>query len=354
MSTPEPGQHPWDRFYAAQGKDRVEKMLVTKSGQTVVPFAGPGGSRPPLSPKDKPEKKDAGSRPPTDARMVIPPPALARPTLSPPPAAPDAAEPKKIDWHTRPIVELIDAASQQRAESEAEAQRLRDAWSLLRLFGFGLVAVVLAVVAFDVVQLLANDVPPAEQLAAEGDRVAATVLRQLAAPAQPQRVQSVRAQLFSRPEKGRADYDLVITLELTAPLHALADSNGAQAYLQLQRALGDAYARVMARPALRTQPALQALPVLPPLFAVTHKRGERTVVRVPLAASRRGLHWELAPRLEQRHQTTPALTGEILERLPRPHLVFNTPAGRDEMRRLMGEARDYIVRANKAAATRAR
>lgn len=346
LSTPETGQHPWDRFYAAQGKERVEKMVVTKTGKTVAPFTSRDGSRSPLATSEGAVETLTGSRPPHDSRAPLSPSALVRPTLS---APADAAVRTTVDWSSVPVVELIDAASQQRAQMEAEANRLREAWSLLRLLGIGLAAVLVAVGAFELGQLFVNGAPRAEHLQAEGERVAATVLRDFAAPAQPLRVQSVRAEQFARPARGRIDYDLLVTLELAAPLHLPAESNGAQAYLQLQRATADAFARVLAHPSLRGQPALQSFPALPPLYAVAHRSGERVVVRVPLEAERRGWRWELRPRLEQRHASPTTLSGEVLERLPEPRLIFNTPAGREEMRRRMVEARDYIIRVNHAA-----
>lgn len=348
MSEPESGQHPWDRYYAEKGRGRVEKSIVTKSGKTIAPFLRAGDSRPPTPSAGAADASATGPRPPTDSRAPLSPPALSRTPFSAPPV--EAPPVRKIDWHNTPIVEVIDAAAQQRAETAAEVKRLREAWSLLRIFVFGLGAVLAAVLAFETAQVLANDRPRDAVLAAEGARVADEVLASLATPMQPLRVQSVHAEFFAAPEKGRADYDLIITLELTAPLHAPADSNGAQGYLQLQRAVGDAYARVMAQPALRVQGELQALPALPPLYAQTHRRGERLLVRVPLEAHRSGLRWNLHARPEQRRVVTPALNGVTLERLPQPHLVFNTPAGREEMRRRMTEARDYIVRVNKAAA----
>jgi hypothetical protein len=325
--------HPWARYYAAQGRERVERAQVTKSGATVAPF----------KPKTA-EPFDATTPAPAVRTTQTKAPMGTVPPMS------GSTPPMKINWNEVPLVELIDAASQQRAEAEAETKRLREAFSLLRIFSVGLGLALALVVGVELVQYFTNDRPSDSALAEVSESVGAAMLRQFAAPGQSLGLQSVRPELFAIPEKGRANYDLLVTLELRAPLYAPADSNGAQAYLQLQQAVAGAHARVLASAALRSRPALLAPPILPMLVAQTHRRGERLVVRVPLEARRHGLRWELTPHPEQRRVLSPLFAGETMDRQTQPNLVFGSPASREEIRRLMAEARRFVLAVNAAAA----
>ncbi|MBI2514148.1 MAG: hypothetical protein HYV96_19420 [Opitutae bacterium] len=334
MSDKEEINHPWERYYAAQGRERVEQMRVTRGG-AALPSA----------------RKSAAH--PRAANPIVPP-ATPVPASETSPAA--EAEPKvasgttKIDWNEVPLVELIDAAAQQRTEVETEARRVHDAVSLLRVLSIGLAAVIAIVFAFELVQALANDRPADARLSAEAERVGAAMLRQYAAPGQSIALASARAEFVEAPEKGRANFHVLVTLELRAPLYAPADSNGAQAYLQLQRALADAQQRVLASPVLRAQPTLLSPPTMPALIAQTHRRGERLTIRVPLEAQRRGFSWALVAHPEQRRVLSPLFVGETIDRQPRPHLVFGAAASRDEVRRLQAEARAFILAVQRAAA----
>lgn len=334
MSDQEEINHPWERYYAAQGRERVEQMRVTRGG-TALPPARQSTAHP------------------RAASPVVPPTApVPAPEASP--AAEAAAEvpsgSAKIDWNDVPLVELIDAATQQRAEAETEARRVHDAVSLLRVLSIGLAAAIAVVFAFELVQALANDRPADARLSAEADRVGAAMLRQYAAPGQSIALASTRAEFAEALEKGRAAYHVLVVLELRAPLYAPADSNGAQAYLQLQRALADAQQRVLANAVLRAQPALLSPPTMPALIAQTHRRGERLVIRVPLEAQRRGFSWELVVHPEQRRVLSPLFVGETRDRQPQPHLVFGAVASREELRRRQAEARAFILEVQRAAA----
>lgn len=331
MSDREKTSHPWERYYAAQGRERVEQMRVTKAGQALPPAPLPH-PKPPAPARPAPSAAAPGVQ--------------SSPEVPPPPAA---AAPAKIDWNEVPLVELIDATTQQRAEVEAEAKRVHDALALLRVLSFGAGLVLVLVLAFEFLQFLTNDRPAEKSLQREAARVGEAMLAHYAAPGQPIAVQSVEAEFVDAPGKGRANYHLLVTLELLAPLYAPADSNGAQAYLQLQRATADAQQRVLASAALRTRAALLSPPSLPPLIAQTHRRGERLTIRVPLEAQRHGLRWELTTRPERRRALSPRFNGETMDRQPQPNLVFGAPASRDEMRRLQAEARDFILAVNRAA-----
>lgn len=330
MSDREEINHPWERYYAAQGRERVEPLRVTKGDEAL----------PPSPPSTPGAPAHSGSLP------HAPVPSAPLPPEGP---APVATPPAKIDWNEVPLVELIDAATQQRAEAEAEAKHVRDALALLRVLSLGAGLVLVLLLAVEILQFLTNDRPAEKSLQREAARVGEAMLAHYTAPGQPIAVQSVAAEFVDAPGKGRANYHLLVTLELRAPLYAPADSNGAQAYLQLQRATADAQQRVLASPVLRARAALLSPPSLPALIAQTHRRGERLVIRVPLEAERHGLRWELTTRPERRRLLSPRFTGETMDRQPQPNLVFGAPASRDEMRRLQAEARDFILAVNRAA-----
>lgn len=266
------------------------------------------------------------------------------------PAATSVHPARKIDWNATPLIELVDAAAQQRTERETEERRRAEALGLVRLLGWALAGLVAFVLLIEAVQFFANDRPPADQLQAEADRVGAEVLRLVTVPGQPLALAEARAEFFGTPARGRADYDLVVTIELRAPLYAPADSNGVQPYLQLQRSLRDAHTRMLERGLFLRHAELSHPPVLPPVIALTHRAGDRIVCKVPLEAARGAWSWRLVSRLERRRDGGRRFAGEELERQPATRLIFGAPGTREEMRRLMGEARAYILAVNAALA----
>jgi len=264
----------------------------------------------------------------------------------PPPAVPE----RRINWQETPLIELVDAAAQQRAEEATQQRRRAEMLGLVRLFALALGGVVALMLAVEAVQFWANDRPPERALREETARVAAEVLRRTAVPGQPVRLQSAEAEWLGRPGRGRADYAIVVTLELRVPLYAPADSNGVQAYLQMQRSLTDAHRRMMERGLFAARPELAHPPVLPSLIAQTHRAGDRMVMRVPLEAVRGGWSWRLTAEPQRMRVAGRIFQGEELARQPQPHLVFGAPGVREEMRRLLQEGRRYILAVNAAMA----
>ncbi|MBA3849742.1 MAG: hypothetical protein C0502_07070 [Opitutus sp.] len=271
----------------------------------------------------------------------------------PRPAAVAPAAPQKgIDWSALPEVQLITAASAEQARAEVEARRWGEALKILRALGFVLAGGVALVSGFELAQRVFNARPSDAQLAALGATVAADFQREFDTPARPLRIDGAAARLVAETDARRADYRLTVTLRLREALYAPAESNGAQGYLGLQRAVAEAHGRVIRERLYLDLRALAMPPVLPPLLAQTHRAGERLVIELPVAATRAAWGWRLEPQPERRRIVTPAFSGEVRARQPAAHLVFGTDAAREPLRTLMREARDYVLAVQRAVARR--
>ncbi len=345
VSEPEP-QHPWNRHYAAGGGSRPPVSRVLRSGKTATPFDPPPHG---LGADDVPE----------DGRLIglpeTPPPA-ARPPVAPPATAnAGSGTPQKIvDWSAVPEVQLITATATEQVRVETEARRWQDAWKILRTLGLVVAAGIALVSGFELAQRVFNARPSESRLAAVGAGVAAELWREFDSPARPLRIDGTELRSVAVLDARRADYRLTVTLRLRAPLYGPADSNGAQGYLDLQRAVAQAHDRVIGERLYLDTPALATPPVLPPLIAQTHRAGERLVIELPVAATRALWGWRLEPELARRRVASPVFTGDILARQPAPHLVFGTTAAREPMRTAMREARDYVIAVQRAVSLRGR
>jgi hypothetical protein len=316
--------HPWSRHYAEKGGARPDLTLV------------PGF-----------ERADAGEPVAEDGRLIgaLPeaPPAAARSV-----ATGDAL---KIDWHATPQIELFTAADLERVRRETEARRWSDTLGTLRLLGSAVAALALLVLGFELMQRLANRLPSDAALAAHGAQLGAEFLRTYASDAQPLSFGGSAAVRRDSPSATHARYEFTVTLRLREPLYAPAASNGAQAYLDLQRAVADAHGRFVASRRYADFPELANPVELPALLAMTHRAGERLIVRVPVTATRRLFGWRLASDLAAARVLTPAFTGEVLARQPAASLIFGQTGARDAMRQRQDEARAYVLAVQRALAT---
>ncbi len=307
--------HPW-----ARGRERPPLMQLTSRRQRM---AAAKGSPPQQAPA-----------PVSVVPLSLPIPAVAVPL------------PPKIDWHEIPDLEFVNTARLAEIAAEARARRRRDALSLLRPVGWGLGALVSVVLLVEAWHYFVNDLPPERQLAAEKDRMAAQMLQRFDAPAQPFEVESVRAELVSTQGSSRADYSLVVTLRLAAPLYAPADSNGAQPYLQLQRSAVEAQDAMLKHRLFLSRPALAEPVELPLLITLVHRPGEKLVIEVPLEAARAGWRWRLQTRPEQARGAA-RFDGQILAQFgDTPVLIFNSAQARATMRLLMAEAQKFVLAVN--------
>lgn len=258
-------------------------------------------------------------------------------------SSPVPATPEKIDWLTLPEVEVLTAAAIAQARADAEVRRWNEGLGLLRTLGLGLAAAALMVLCFELTHRLVNDAPSAERMAGVGTRVTQELLRVYDTPAQPLQVDGFEAELIARDGAREADYRLLVTLRLRAPLYAPAESNGAQPYLALQRSVNDAYELVVRDRLYLDFPDLATPPPLPALLARTHRTGEKLILSVPLAATRSWWGWRLEPRLDRSRVTTARFTGQVLQRLTPPYLIFGTAEARDAMRGAARLGREYIL-----------
>lgn len=336
---PPESSDPWAKHYEQRGRSRPPMMQVSARGEVVVP-AEEVGTSPAVPLPAEPTPRPA-SAPPI-------PPRSASPFVRPASAAPLPGKPlAKIVWESNPQFEFTNEVAMRRAAEEAVAKKRRDALRVWRIVGASILAVLVIGLANELGSSFLRPLPSAEQLAANSRRIGQEIWRLYDKPTQPLAFDSAQAFLFERAGTRRADFDVVTTLRLRADLYAPADSNGAQPYLMLQRSLAEARAKVLKHSLFIEAPALRDAPEMPRLLAVTHRAGEKLVVKVPLAAQRSGWSWTLAPvKLEQRRANR-QLTGEVLAGLgEEPLLVFTTSSDRDIMRQKMQEARRYIIAVN--------
>lgn len=287
---------------------------------------------------------DGAGAVPEDARLI------GLPEPPPRPAAAAAAEPQQIiDWSAVPEVQLLTAAAAEQARIETEARRWEDARKILRTLGLVAALGVALIAGVELLQRVFNAQPSAARLAATAAGVAEQLLRRHHTPAQPLGIAGTEAVLLSSDGALRARYRLIVTLRLNEALYASADSNGAQAYLDLQGGVAEAHARVLRDRLYRRDDALTTPPLLPALIALTHRAGERLVFEVPVDATRGWWGWRLEARAPLARRTTPPFAGEILAHQPVAHLVFGRADTREPMRALQREARDYILAVQRAA-----
>lgn len=225
----------------------------------------------------------------------------------------------------------------------AETRQWGEALGVGRVLAAAAVIFVLAVAAYQLAQQVLNGAPSETALEELGARAGNEFLRRYSTAAQPLRYDSSRALLREGLSRGAGRYQFEVTLRLREPLFALADSNGAQAYRDLQRSVFDAQARFVQARLYTAHPELAEPPVLPPLLARTHREGERLTVSLPVEATREVFGWRLKPVWEKARVITPPFQGTVLAQQPPAHLMFGTISGRERMVELQEEARDYIL-----------
>jgi hypothetical protein len=296
---------------------------------------------------------------PEDGRLIGMPEPAAKPTPTGETAAPDqsaAAAPARpiVDWSAVPEVQLITAAATEQARVQTEARRWDDLRRILRTLGLVLGVGLALVAGHELLQRIFNARPSEVRFTALGAEVAASLLGELDSPARPLRRDTEEVRLVAQLDSRRADYRLVVTLRLREALYGPADSNGAQAYLDLQGSVAEAHKRVVRERLFLDHPELAAPPQLPVLLDRTHRAGERLVVELPVEARRAWWGWRLEPLTARRRISSPPFSGEILALQPVPHLLFGEASARERMGGLLQAARAYVLAVQHAAATRTR
>ncbi len=258
------------------------------------------------------------------------------------PAAP------KVDWHTLPEVQILTTADLERTRQEVERGRWRETWEAVRLFAALGAVVVLLALGYSLAQQLLNRHPSEALLAAVGQQVGAELLRRHGTEQQPLEFAGASARPLEVEDDGRATYELVVTLRAREALYAPAATNGAQAYLDLQRAVADAQAKFVQARLYAARPDLATPPAFLPLLMQTHRAGERREFVVPLDCAQRPWSWRVVPRFDRVTERTAPFTGQVLALQPARFIAFGTVEGRAQMRRLQQEARDYVLAVQRA------
>lgn len=283
--------------------------------------------------------------PPATPESAAPVPTVATPTAG---KLPPSIEPKKIDWNAMPEIQLLTAAAIEQTRIQTERRRWHDGLGLLRTLGLGLGIVLALVLAFEVVQRFANNLPSKDRLEAVGRHAASQWQREHGVVAQPLEVDSVRPEIVVRNGAREVALRLVVTLRLRAPLYGPADSNGTQAYQMLQRSVFDAHKRVVQDGLYLAYPELVAPPPMPPLLSMTHRAGEKLVLTVPVEATRTWWSWQVR-QMERSRLTTPVFTGQELSRFAPPYLIFGSPEARTAVRAALRSGREYVLAVQRAA-----
>ncbi len=318
MNPPDPTD-PWAKHYATRGLPRPPMIEASAQGDVVVPPEKDGWEFP-LQPKGMPSVRPA-SIPRTSSR--------------------------KGALQTNPQFEFVNEAAMGRAAKEAVVKRRREAMQVWHFIGFAVLLVLGIGIVNEVASYLIDDLPPTDLLAARSSEIGQQVRRLYNLPAQPLGFPTAKTILFDRESARWAAYEVVVTVRLSADLYAQADSNGAQPYLQMQQSLADARIKVLKHGLFLEVPALRETPELPQLLVLTHRAGEKLIVKVPLAAARSRWRWQTGVVDFERRRVNRRLTGEVLANFSAgSYIIFGTPDAREVMRQKMAAARRYIIAVN--------
>jgi hypothetical protein len=253
--------------------------------------------------------------------------------------------PPKINWHEMPEIEVVTAADLERVRLETEARRRRDMIAMFKIGAYCLLGVLLLAAAFETLRYVLNPRPGENEFAALKEDIGAQVLRSFTSGEQPLEIGEIEVDEVDR-TRNRIDYELRVTLRLRMPLYAPADSNGAQPYLAMQRSLAESQSLVLQQRLFLENQELATAPEMPMLLAVTHRAGERRLVRVPVTATRSFWTWRVEPHPERARPIGAAFVGQALARYDAKYLIFGDPEARDRMRRVMADARRFILNVN--------
>lgn len=255
-----------------------------------------------------------------------------------------------VDWHVTPQVQVLTSADLEQQRRAVEAGRTRETWRAFRVVFVVAGLVVLLALGYTFSQRVLNRLPTDGLLDSVGRQVSAELLRRYGSELRPLEIAGTQVQLVPPEADGRARYELVVTLRLRQPLYGPATSNGAQAYLDLQRAVADAQARLVAARRYEAHPELATPPTLPPLLTLTHRAGERREFVVPLECTQRPWSWKVVPRFDLETERTTPFTGQVMAYQPARFLDFASTDGRAQMRKLQQDARDYVLAVQRAIA----
>ena len=198
-----------------------------------------------------------------------------------------------------------------------------------------------------------NREPSDEALEAIAQKTTVQLLALLSNAALPLRGDAAICELRDRIDLTHLRYEVQATLRLREDLVVPAQTNGTQAYRQLQASVREAQQLDLKLHLFSAADGRRA-PELPRLLQISRHAGDPVVVRVPFRAERFGWSWRFTPPQLGLRLVNDTLEGDTIERYAgSPYLVFGPPERFAEVRELMTAARDYILAVKKEAQLRA-
>lgn len=230
-------------------------------------------------------------------------------------------------------------------------ERRRQMWRRVWLAAAG-VAAVAGLLWFSSVFVF-NRQPGDEQLQAYAQKTMAEVMSAMSSPTLPLAPDGATSVLKERADRTHLRYEVQVTLRLRKDLFVLAQTNGTNAYRQLQESLAIAQ-QLDLKLSLFPGGTGPRAPEMPRLLQVVHPAGEPLVVKVPFDAERTGGRWRLLPPQLSARALSHPIDGDPIDRYAgSPYLVYGPPESLMEVRQLMKAARDYVIAVQKEAQMRA-
>ncbi|MDO8543090.1 MAG: hypothetical protein Q7S40_21870 [Opitutaceae bacterium] len=300
-------KHPWSKYYSQRGVSRPGIADLVRP----VPAPTPAGS-------NKPDR-----------------PAPAKPDLSDELAAAVAAATGDLTGTTAaPFITMMQREAVTR-ELRSQARR--------RWLGRGVVALVALVVVHFATTRFFYRAPTAAALQAYAAVLGRTVLPLHSGTLQPLRLGGVTMAMTDRVSSSRIRYAAEVTLRLEQPLYVPAITNGTALYRQMQQSAQAARDLDLKLKLFEGKDG-PGFPELPLLIQISHRAGEKLVVRVPFEAHRFGWHWRIEPAQLALRSSDRTFDGATIERYAAaPHLVFGSASTFADIRRRTVLARAYVI-----------
>jgi len=346
LSEPPEKKHSWAKFHPEPGASRPPMAEAPRRPVPAKPspqaFAALAPTRPsPAKPVVRAPQPTAPGGPP----KVLPPPGQAAnsPRREATTVVSDelaAALNKLAKEYAAPAVTDAPFVTALQREEEAKDRQREARLQLGKMAGVALVALV--ALHFTITRVVYR-VPSPAALEAHVASLSAELLSHYSSARQPLQAGNVNYLLTDRINAHRIRYAASATLQLRKPLYVPASTNGTAAYRQLQESLQSARGRSLKfslyAPGEGPQP-----PELPLLLQMAHRPGESVIVRVPFEAKRFGWSWRIEPAQIPLRVANRTLVGDSIERYEdAPYLIFGAPGSMAEVRRLIRQARAFIV-----------
>ena len=288
--TPEPKNDAWAKYYAERGVTRPPMMEL---------------SRPPMAPRATTATKFGKAPPPKPS------------ALSPDLAGAIAAATADMSGLT--AAPFITAMHREAALiEERRMMRIKVLKAGLWLTAVLIVIPLLARFAF-------NREPSDEALEAVAHKTTVQLLTLLSSAALPLQGDGAICELRERIDLTHLRYEVQVTLRLREDLVVPAQSNGTQAYRQLQASLHEAQQLELKLNLFSAADGRRA-PELPRLLQISRHAGDPLVVRVPFRAERFGWWWRFSPPQLGLRLVSDTMEGDTIQRSGGPKTRYGEPA----------------------------